>query len=54
MTTAYRSLSPEALRRLFLGLRADRGGLGLSVGKAARGNFFNSVHCFTLVCGVTC
>ena len=42
------------LRRLFLGLRADRGGLGLSVGKDARGNFFNSVHCFTLFCGVTC
>lgn len=42
------------LRCLFPGLRADRGGLGLSVGKDARGNFFNSVHCFTLFCGVTC
>lgn len=42
------------LRCLFPGLRADRGGLGLGIGKNARGNFFNSVHCFTLVCGVTC
>ena len=41
-------------RRLFLGLRADGGGFGLGVGKDARGDFFNSVHCFTLVCGVTC
>ena len=41
-------------RRLFLGLRMDGGGFGLGVGKDARGDFFNSVHCFTLFCGVTC
>ena len=46
-------LCPD-LRRLFLGLRADRGGLGFGVGKDAGGNFLNSVHRFALFYGVTC
>ena len=54
LTLDFAVIVRAELRCLFPGLRADRGGLGLSVGKDARGNFFNSVHCFTLFCGVTC